>query len=928
MTMAWDETGGTRAARIFRAIGFALDRLGRSANWPDVLDDVLGVYGRAFDVHRMCLCRLYAEEAGIRCELAHEWSAPGVSPRAGWSQTTTFIFEEVGLHRVSEAMAAEVPVSVGPEDFAPQDRVWLGGLQSFIYLPIVLGGQPWGFLGAEDVMHRRRWSELEVEGLTLAARTLGRTVEMLRARDEARGTEERLRAVLEHIPAAVFWKDLELRYEGCSRQMAEWLGLSGPSDIVGRTDADLPLSSEESSFFGTVDRRVMNRDRTERGILEPLIRPDGELRYLRTTKVPLHDSNGQVVGVLGTSLDVTDTTSMTLGEHLSVAESGLAVGIFDLDLRTRAVMCSETLVQLLGLPPGREYSLDTVLGAVFEKERTPLRDGLKAAVKSGSSFFKEVRISNERWMDVRALPVTGPEGSVERVVGFAVDTTHRRRDVERIVELNLRLSKEVEARGSQLEAKDALLDAIATEVPGVLFQTFVRADGSPGVAYLGPGHEQLGFDPHRVEDLAFAGLVPDGKTLREIEGHLDAGNDPEWRLERRVEASTYPRWLRTVARPRRNGDEIWFSGVLLDVTAELEAVASLRASEARLRAVSDALPVGLFLQEQGQLTYVNEAFAGLLGRLASGEDVVRAVHPEDQAALRAALSSALAPPWRRTIEVRAPSAPLAPARWLRVNAAAVRDGDRLLGVAGALEDVTSARRLAEETMAALVRSEELHRLKTRVLSTVSHEFRTPLTAIDMSTQYLEKHLASADARSVRSVQRIRRALGSLSETVEDILMYARIESGRLEVKLEPTALAALVRSVVEQLEAITVRDRVDLEIAPMLENRMVTSDPRLLRTVLANLLSNALKYSREEVVVFARLVEKRIVVSVQDRGIGVVTDELESLTQPFFRGSNVAEPGTGLGLAIARSAAEALGGRLIIESRSGQGTVARLEVPA
>lgn len=880
------------SSRLCAALGHLFDVLTpESISRATDREAILGVLSRAAQTERARWIRIGADGTET------VWAEQGASSSGPLREPP---------ERFREALAADVLLT-------ERDPVTA-------WVPIHGAEGPLGYLYFQRSDDGAPWSPEERSLLGVISRLFARTFAHAAEREESRQRLEMLDAVLEHGPVSIFWKDLDCQVLGGSKVLADWMRQDWQSGMEVRPD--LPLDPESVAFYERADRRVMDEDRVERDIYEPLNGPGG-LQVLRTTKVPLHDAEGRVRGLIGFSVDVTAETSEALLANEGSVGASDEVGMFECDLRQRVAATTPTLRRQLGVHLEEMATLPDVRVALGPARTGILSRALVRARERGQTVSAEIFGAEGRRLWVRARWLEDRQ----RLVGFVVDVSEQHRLIEEARDLNLVLSRQVEDRDSALEAKDALLEAIATEVPGVLFQTFVKDDGTRGVVYVGPGLERLGVSAHEPQDLERVGMLPDPSSLRALSAS-DFGAEhtlvPEWMRERRFEVAGRERWLRSIARPSRIGQETRFSGVLLDVTTEHEALASLRASEARLHTVSDALPVGLFLREGSELSYVNDAYVRLLGRTKK-VDVLAAVHPEDRDALRDALEAAERAPYRRTLEVRAHPRALSD-RWVRVALAAVRVEGRTLATVGALEDVTRARKLAEETMASLVRSEELHRLKTRVLSTVSHEFRTPLTAIDMATQYLERHVGDSDPRATRSVRRIRAALASLNELMDDILMYARIESGRLEVVREPCRVDRLVEEVVERLEATNLRDRVDLEQSELLRGRVIDTDPRLLRLVLANLLSNALKYSREEVVVRTALEEPQMIIEVHDRGIGVVTGELESVMQPFFRGSNAAEPGTGLGLAIARSSVEALGGRLVMESRSGHGTVARIEM--
>jgi PAS domain S-box-containing protein len=115
-----------------------------------------------------------------------------------------------------------------------------------------------------------------------------------------------LQLIMNNIPQGIFWKDRNSRYVGCNKVFAKAAGVESPENIVGKTDYDLPWSREQTEWFLEYDRRIMENGTPEYHIVEPHRKADGELAWVETNKVPLHDAKGNVMGILGTYEDITE----------------------------------------------------------------------------------------------------------------------------------------------------------------------------------------------------------------------------------------------------------------------------------------------------------------------------------------------------------------------------------------------------------------------------------------------------------------------------------------------------------------------------------------------------------------------------------------------------------------------------------------------
>ncbi len=114
-----------------------------------------------------------------------------------------------------------------------------------------------------------------------------------------------LQIIIDALPQHVFWKDRSSRYLGCNRLFSEVAGLKEPTDVIGLLDYDLPWKNEETEFFRQCDERVMSCDQAEYNIIEPQQTARGQQTWLNTNKIPLHNSAGKVIGILGTYEDIT-----------------------------------------------------------------------------------------------------------------------------------------------------------------------------------------------------------------------------------------------------------------------------------------------------------------------------------------------------------------------------------------------------------------------------------------------------------------------------------------------------------------------------------------------------------------------------------------------------------------------------------------------
>jgi PAS domain S-box-containing protein len=258
------------------------------------------------------------------------------------------------------------------------------------------------------------------------------------------------------------------------------------------------------------------------------------------------------------------------------------------------------------------------------------------------------------------------------------------------------------------------------------------------------------------------------------------------------------------------------------------------------------------------------------------------------------------------------------------------DQDQVYAVGGIATDITTRKLYEQSLERALQHEKELGELKSRFVSMASHELRTPLAVILSTTETLSAYRDRLDSTQIDSrLDKIRQQVVHMRDIMEDVLQLTRIQAGFVDFRPILGNLDMLCREIVEEFQNQTkYRERITYHCAnsPVL----LDFDNRLMRQVISNLLSNALKYSSDEDPVFIDLaqVDTEITLKVSDQGIGIPAVDLPHLFEPFHRAENVgAVSGTGLGLSIAKQSVEAHGGVLTVESQVDEGTTFTVRFP-
>ncbi|HZR18939.1 MAG TPA: PAS domain S-box protein [Verrucomicrobiae bacterium] len=268
------------------------------------------------------------------------------------------------------------------------------------------------------------------------------------------------------------------------------------------------------------------------------------------------------------------------------------------------------------------------------------------------------------------------------------------------------------------------------------------------------------------------------------------------------------------------------------------------------------------------------------------------------------------------------------------NATTFYDRDRKLqGVFAAARDVTELKRFEQtlqqknvELEAARFAAEKANRAKSEFLSSMSHELRSPLNAILGFAQLMDTASPAPAPAQKESIDQILKAGWHLLNLINEILDLARVESGKLSLSLEPTALGDVLRECQGMIEPQAQKRAITITFPQADIPYFVVADRTRLKQVLINLLSNAIKYNQErgQVVVECSAPDvERVRVSVRDTGAGLPAEKLAQLFQPFNRlgQESGGQEGTGIGLVVAKQLIELMGGTVGVESTVGAGSV-------
>ncbi|MEA5467624.1 PAS domain S-box protein [Spirulina sp. 06S082] len=428
-----------------------------------------------------------------------------------------------------------------------------------------------------------------------------------------------LRLAIDNIPGAIFWKDSQSVYLGCNQYFANLTGLNSPVDIVGKTDYDLPWKPEETEFFRECDRRVMDSDTPELGIIEPAQQADGNSYWLETNKIPLHDSQGNVIGILGTFADISDRIKtekalQKLNNELEEKIIERTQKLHDTEIRLQRLIDNipglifQFRLEADGTPSfpyvsegSRDiYELDPSnfsqsFDLVHQNDIDSLHQTIQESARSLIRFDHEHRIITPsgilKWVQI----ISKPERQEDNAIiwdGIIIDITDRKHAEEEL----LIFKRAVES------ASDAI--AIANPQGELIYQNLA--------------HIQL-YHCETIENYremgGIAACYPDSDIYQEVV--LTVLNGESWMGEaeqRSRNGRHFPAIISANGIKDELGELLGLIGIITDISDRKAIAQALQESEAKYQQILDSITdMVLVKREKSQIVWGNKSFRDYYG---------------------------------------------------------------------------------------------------------------------------------------------------------------------------------------------------------------------------------------------------------------------------------------------------------------------------
>jgi PAS domain S-box-containing protein len=665
---------------------------------------------------------------------------------------------------------------------------------------------------------------------------------------------------------------------------------------------------------------------------------DGSLLWvLGVGKISKHDEDGKPLEMTGFVLDI--NTQKIYDEKVKESEKryrdlieSLKEIIFTTDLEGKCTFLNQSWEEITGLDINDTLA-NGLINYVHPDDKEIIVNLFNQLIEQKTEkIISKVRFidanQNIIWLNFHATLHLDINGNTIGVIGSAENITGL-----------------VEAE-NELEKNRAILNKVVTSIDDVIWSFDIINNK---ISYLSPSSSVMTgipeIDFYNGNYNWFDFICEEYKDLfKQADLELKNGTTKEREIvyKIKVHQSEEYRWVRDKAKVGFDefGKPNRIDGIMSDITSLIIAEQNLKISEEKYRLISENIQdIITILDIHGNISYMSPSgikLSGFSEKEIVGSNLLSTVHNHDKEAVRNFLLNEIKPNKENNILFRSKTQK-GGYKWFESIVTKLNSGNNEISLLQAsTRDVTPRIKAEIELTKALEKEKELSMLKSRFVSMASHEFRTPLATIRSSAELI-KLFIDKDQNAIpqkiynkvtEKIDDITLDIDRIAELMSDILTMGKVEANRIPFNPEILNIAEFVGEYLS-IDAKKITDGRKINLA-LKSSTKVNIDIKLMKQVLQNSISNAIKYSPKEKSIDLTIEEihNHSVITVKDYGIGIPEAELPLVFESFFRSTNVDNiPGTGLGMSIIKLFVEMHGGTVNIESKINKGTSLIITLP-
>ncbi len=695
--------------------------------------------------------------------------------------------------------------------------------------------------------------------------------------------------------------------------------------------------------------------------------PGGKMIIVRENARAIKDKKGNIIYYEGTFEDITSRLEIekALSESeriLSLAMQGANIGVWNWNIISSEIYLSQEFLRMAGYSSGELLpTIDNFIELFHSEDRHIITQKLLEGVsKEHPDFETELRLVNKenniRWMLTKGK-VTEWSGEIPtNILAIQVDITDRKNSEEKIIENENRfreLAENIEEIFWVLSEREILyispgLDKIwgvpsknKKILPFLLYKT-VHPEDRERIkrairieASMGPGifnEEFRIIRPDGIEKWLWAKTFPVKKgnvTYRAV----GIAEDITSRKQLQIELERFRNHLQHTV-DLRTRELLGLNQRLIDEIAKQKRAETEIENQLKFfRTLIETAASPIFIKDANK-KYLdcNRAFEEYFGDKREsiiGKSDSELLPPEIAKRFESVDDALLKNPGELTFEGATKHSPPDRKEYMITKSTYLKSDGSPGGIIAFVTDITQRKKLELNIQKAFNKEKELLEIKSKLISTASHEFRTPLTTILSSIDLIDVYRKRDNLEKYYNhIDKIKSSVKYMIELLNDVMVINKTESGKLEFAPGETDLVELCREIINETSQASTR-QTKINFSHKGINDTVYADKKLLRLIISNLLGNAVKYSHIGGEVNLDISQNgQIQLTVTDSGIGIPPDEFAMIYEPFHRGGNVDErEGTGLGLSIVKRCVELHQGKIFFESNLNKGTVFNVQIP-